>query len=73
MWRESLLNELWQSSLRGLAEKVAIETSARDLGAFQRARPAGCKTDLSRLIRADCLGDMGFRNDERLGVVGRPA
>jgi hypothetical protein len=61
MWRESLLNELWQSSLARLGGEVVIETSARELGAFQRARAVGCATDLLRLILAYCLGDMGLR------------
>jgi hypothetical protein len=61
MWHESLLNELWQSSLARLGGEVVIETSARELGAFQRARAVGCATDLLRLILAYCLGDMGLR------------
>jgi hypothetical protein len=60
-WHESLLNELWQSSLARLGGEVVIETSARELGAFQRARAVGCAIDLLRLILANCLGDMGLR------------
>ena len=38
MGQESLLNELWQSSLARLGGEAVIESSARELGAFQRAR-----------------------------------
>jgi hypothetical protein len=61
MGHESLLNELWQSSLARLGGEAAIEASARELGAFQRARAVGCATDLLRLILAYCLGGMGLR------------
>jgi hypothetical protein len=61
MGHESLLNELWQSSLARLGGEGAIEASARELGAFQRARAVGCATDLLRLILAYCLGGMGLR------------
>ena len=61
MGYELLLNELWQSSLARLGGEAAIETYARELGAFQRARAVGCATDLLRLILAYCLGGMGLR------------
>ncbi len=61
MGHELLLNELWQSSLARLGGEAVIATSARELGAFQRARAVGCATDLLRLILAYCLGGMGLR------------
>ena len=61
MGHESLLNELWQSSLARLGGEAAIEASGRELGAFQRARAVGCAADLLRLILAYCLGGMGLR------------
>jgi hypothetical protein len=61
MGHESLLNELWQASLARLGGEAAIEASARELGAFQRARAVSCATDLLRLILAYCLGGMGLR------------
>jgi hypothetical protein len=61
MGHESLLNELWQSSLARLGGEALIEASAREHGAFQRARAVGCATDLLRLILAYCLGGMGLR------------
>ncbi len=61
MGHESLLNELWQSSLARLGGEAVIESSAREHGAFQRARAVGCATGLLRLILAYCLGGMGLR------------
>jgi len=50
------------SNLNEVIERVGRDkTSARELGAFQRARAVGCATDLLRLIPAYCLGGMGLR------------
>jgi hypothetical protein len=62
MTHESLLNELWQSALAQLGGTAAIEASARETGAFVRARRLGCAADLLRLILAYCLGGMGLRS-----------
>jgi hypothetical protein len=56
-----LLNGLWRSALMRLGGAAAIEASARETGAFLRARAVGCATDLLRLILAYCLGGMGLR------------
>jgi hypothetical protein len=57
----SLLNELWQSALARLGGTVALDASAREMGAFQRARPVACAADLPRPILAYCLGGIGLR------------
>lgn len=62
MTHESLLNELWQTALTRLGGTAAIEASAREMGAFLRARGVGCATDLLRLVLAYCLGGMGLRS-----------
>jgi hypothetical protein len=62
MTHESLLNELWQTVLTRLGGAAAIESSGREMGAFQRARAVNCATDLLRLMLAYCLGGMGLRS-----------
>ena len=62
MTHESLLNDLWQSALARLGGTAAVEASARELGAFARARGVSSATDLLRLILAYCLGGMGLRS-----------
>ena len=62
MTHESLLNELWQTALARLGGTAAIEASAREMGAFLRARGVSCATDLLRLVLAYCLGGMGLRS-----------
>ena len=62
MTHESLLNELWQSTLARLGGTASIEASAREMGAFQRIRAVTCAADLLRLILAYCLGGMGLRS-----------
>jgi hypothetical protein len=62
MTHESLLNELWHTVLTRLGGVTAIESSAREMRAFQRARAVNCATDLLRLILAYCLGGMGLRS-----------
>ena len=61
MTHETLLNELWQSTLVRLGGTAAVEASAREKGAFLRARAVGCASDLLRLVLAYCLGGMGLR------------
>lgn len=61
MTHEALLNEHWQSTLIRLGGTVAVEASAREKRAFQRARAVACGADLLRLILAYCLGGMGLR------------
>src|SRR5271157_3370657 len=61
MTHESLLNELWQTTLTRLGGTAAIEASAREKGAFLRSRAVVCATDLLRLVLAYCLGGMGLR------------
>jgi hypothetical protein len=62
MTHESLLNELWQTTLTRLGGTTAIEASAREKGAFLRSRAVVCATDLLRLVLAYCLGGMGLRS-----------
>ena len=62
MTHESLLNELWQTTLTRLGGTAAIEASAREKGAFLRSRAVVCATDLLRLVLAYCLGGMGLRS-----------
>ena len=62
MTHESLLNELWQTVLTRLGGTAAIESSAREMRALQRARAVNCATALLRLILAYCLGGMGLRS-----------
>ena len=62
MTHELLLNELWQTALARLGGTAAIEASAREMGAFLRARGVSCATDLLRLVLAYCLGGMGLRS-----------
>jgi hypothetical protein len=59
---ESLLSELWQTVVTRLGGTAAIEASAREMRAFQRARAIHCAADLLRLILAYCLGGMGLRS-----------
>ena len=61
MTHEALLNEHWQSTLTRLGGTAAVEASAREKRAFQRARAVACGADLLRLILAYCLGGMGLR------------
>ena len=61
MTRESLLNRDWQDILRKLGGAAAIEASARETKAFQRARVLESAVDLLRVILAYCLGGRGLR------------
>src|SRR5208282_5299007 len=62
MAHESLLNELWQTTVSRLGGAAAIEASAREARAFLRPRAVKSATDLLRLILAYCLGGMGLRS-----------
>ncbi len=62
MTHELLLNDLWRSTLARLGGAEALEASAREKGAFARARGVVCTADLLRLILAYCLGGMGLRS-----------
>ena len=62
MTHESLLNELWQATLKQLGGAAAIEASAREARAFLRPRAVKSATDLLRLILAYCVGGMGLRS-----------
>ena len=61
MTHETLLNELWQSALVRFGGSAVVEASARETGAFLRARAVSCAADLLRLVLAYCLGGMGLR------------
>ena len=62
MTHELLLNDLWQSTLARLGGNAAVEASAREKGAFARARSVASAADLLRLVLAYCLGGMGLRS-----------
>jgi len=62
MTHESLLNELWQTTVARLGGEAAIEASARKMQAFLRPRAVRSATDLLRLVLAYCLGGMGLRS-----------
>jgi hypothetical protein len=62
MAHESLLNDLWQSALVRLGGAASVEASAREMGAFTRARGVVCAADLLRLVLAYCLGGVGLRS-----------
>ena len=62
MTHESLLNELWQTTLARLGGVAAIEGSARETRAFLRPRAVRSAVDLLRLILAYRLGGMGLRS-----------
>ncbi len=62
MTHESLLNELWQTTVSRLGGAATIDASAREMRAFLRPRAVKSATDLLRLILAYCLGGMGLRS-----------
>ena len=62
MTPESLLNRDWQDVVRWLGGAEAIETSARETKAFQRARVVKSAVALLRMILAYCLGERGLRS-----------
>lgn len=62
MNHDTLLNELWQSTLSRLGGAAAIDASAHQTGAFLRPRAVKSAPDLLRLVLAYCLGGMGLRS-----------
>jgi Transposase DDE domain len=61
MSTDSLLNTDWKILVRRLGGARALETGARQTGAFQRARSVKSAVDLLRLVLAYCLGQTGLR------------
>jgi hypothetical protein len=59
---ESLLNELWTSTLTRLGGSASINAAAFKTRAFVRPREIKSATDLLRIILAYCLGGMGLRS-----------
>ncbi|HXW21876.1 MAG TPA: IS4 family transposase [Rhodomicrobium sp.] len=62
MTHGSLLNEDWQATVERLGGSEALERSARETGAFLRARIFANALDMLRMILAYCLGDGGLRS-----------
>jgi hypothetical protein len=62
MTHESLLNELWTSTLTRLGGAASINAAAFRTRAFLRPREIKSATDLLRIILAYCLGGMGLRS-----------
>ena len=62
MTRESPLDGDWDGIVDRLGGAVALEASARQTGAFRRARAIQTAVDLLRLILAYCLGKRGLRS-----------
>ena len=62
MTHETLLNELWVSTLTRLGGATAITALARETRAFLRPREIKSAVDLLRIILAYCLGGMGLRS-----------
>ena len=58
---ESLLNRDWKNLVDQLGGAASLEASARDTGAFLRARVIESAVDLLRMILAYCLGGSGLR------------
>jgi len=61
MTHDSLLTRDWQSVLDALGGTAALDASARQTKAFQRARGVASACDLLRLILAYCLSEKGLR------------
>jgi Transposase DDE domain len=61
MTHETLLNELWATTLTRLGGTASIAASARETRAFLRPREITSAVDLLRIILAYCLGGMGLR------------
>ena len=62
MTHDSLLNELWTTTLTRLGGETRIATLARETRAFLRPREIKSPNDLLRIILAYCLGGMGLRS-----------
>lgn len=61
MTHDTLLNELWATTLTRLGGAASIAAAARETRAFLRPREIKSATDLLRIILAYCLGGMGLR------------
>src|ERR1700693_4046251 len=61
MTRDSLLDRDWLKLVALLGGAAAVQKSARETKAFQRAREVKSAVDLLRLVLAYCLGDHGLR------------
>jgi hypothetical protein len=61
MMCESLVNCDWKNFVDRLGGAASLEASARDTGAFLRARVIEGAVDLLRMILAYCLGGSGLR------------
>lgn len=61
MTRDSLLDRDWLKVIGLLGGTAALQQSALETRAFQRARGVKCAVDLLRLVLAYCLGDHGLR------------
>lgn len=62
MTHETLLNELWTTTLARLGGETSITAAARETKAFLRPREIKSAVDLLRIILAYCLGGMGLRS-----------
>jgi hypothetical protein len=51
MTRDSLLNRDWAGVVERLGGADALESSARETKAFQRARAVKCAVDMLRLVQ----------------------
>ena len=62
MGHETLLNELWTTTLTRLGGEARITDAARETRAFLRPREIKSAVDLLRIVLAYCLGGMGLRS-----------
>lgn len=62
MTHQTLLNELWDTTLVRLGGAEQLAASARSTRAFLRPRAVKSAPDLLRLILAHCLGGLGLRS-----------
>jgi hypothetical protein len=68
MTHESVVGGDWQKIVRWLGGAEAIEASAKEAKAFQRARVIASAVDLLRMTLAYCLGEQGLRSTAAWGV-----
>lgn len=62
MTHESLFDRDWDGLIERLGGPATLEASARQTGAFRRARAIQTAVDLLRMILAYCLGKRGLRS-----------